>query len=299
MSIATESVAEVEPFDREKWLAERRKAIGASEVSSILGLNPYGTAWEVAADKRGLLDPFENKATNAGNVLERAVLDHAESVLGTLMRNVRIEHKSLPLASTCDAQVAFGGEPVEAKTTGIVGPVIGQWGDALTDQVPDYYLVQVHAQLMCTGKDLGYLFALLPGRGFVEYHIEANPQLHEHIGNVCADWWEKHIVQGHDVPMTVKPALEVVKRLRKTPSKVIEATAAFEELLSRREDCKTAQKNVNEKLEALDAELLAMLGDAEAANLSDGRQFTYLERSRKGFTVQPTTYRQIAIKKGK
>lgn len=295
----TEQVAEVEPFDREAWLAERRKAIGASEVSSILGLNPYGTGWEVAADKRGLLEPFENKATGAGKVLEVAVLDHAESVLGTLKRNVRIKHESLPLASTCDAMVAFGGEPVEAKTTGIVGPIVGQWGDALTDQLPDYYLVQVHTQLMCTGKELGYLFALLPGRGFVEYHIEANPKLHEYIGNVCADWWEKYIVLGHDVPMTVKPALEVVKRLRKTPNKVIEASPAFEEMLTLREAAKECEKQAKSQVEEIEAKLLIMLGDAEAANLSDGRQFTYLERNRKGFTVQPSTYRQIAIKKGK
>lgn len=290
---------EVEPFHREKWLAERRKEIGASEVSSILGLNPYGTAWEVAADKRGLLNPFENKATGAGKVLEVAVLDHAESVLGTLKRNVRIKHKSLPLAATCDAQIAFTSEPVEAKTTGIVGPIVGQWGDALTDQVPDYYLVQVHAQLMCTGKELGYLFALLPGRGFVEYHIEANPTLHEYIGNVCADWWEKYIVQGHDVPMTVKPALEVVKRLRKTPNKVIEADAEFEILLGKREADKAMIKEYSEHLEQIEAELLVKLGDAEAANLSDGRQFTHLESSRKGYTVEPCKFRQIRIKKGK
>lgn len=287
---------EPETFDRAKWLADRRKSIGASEVSSILGLSPYGTAWEVAADKRGLLDPFENRATNAGQVLEVAVLDHAETVLGKLKRNVRVLHKSLPLASTCDAQVAIDDSPVEAKTTGIVGPVIGQWGDALTDQLPDYYLVQVHAQLMCTAKEMGYLFALLPGRGFVEYHIEANPKLHEHIGNVCADWWERHIVQGHDVPMSVKPSLEVVKRLRKTPNKVIEASVDFEGLLVLRQSAKDCEKQAKEQVEEIEAKILVMLGDAEAANLSDGRQFTYMETSRKGYSVEPCKYRQIRIK---
>jgi predicted phage-related endonuclease len=152
---------------------------------------------------------------------------------------------------------------------------------------------------MCTGTDLGYLFALLPGRGFVEFQVEANDKLHEHIGNVCSDWWERHIVQGHDVPMTVKPALEVVKRLRKTPNKVIEADSAFEDLLTLRQAAKECEKQAKSQVEEIESKLLVKLGDAEAANLSDGRQFTYLETKRKSYTVAETSYRTIRIKKGK
>jgi len=293
---STVEVEKVE-FDRDAWLAERRKAIGASDVSSILGLNPWGTAWEVWADKLGKLESFENKATDAGNRLEGAVLDYAEGQLGALSRNQRRIHATLPLAATCDAIAVTSGSPVEAKTTGIVGPVVGQWGDELTDQIPDYYLVQVHAQLMCTQAELGYLFALLPGRGFCEFRIEPNQQLHEQLGNMLDDWWQRHIVQGIEPPMTVKPRLEVVKRLRKTPNKVIEADAEFEQLLRSREALKDCKKQAEDQLEDVEARLLIKLGDAEAATLSDGRTFTYLESKRKSYTVAETTFRTMRIKK--
>lgn len=284
---------------REQWLLDRRKSIGASDVSAILGINPWSTPWEIWADKMGMLAPMSNAATNAGNALEPVVLDYAESQLGKLDRNVRVKHDILPLAATCDALVSSCGNPVEAKTTGIVGPVVGQWGDEGTDQVPDYYLVQVHAQLMCTKKDLGYLFALLPGRGFLAYAIEANQRLYEHIGNVLADWWETHIVQGYEPTLDQMPSIEIAKRLKRSSGKIVEASRKLESLVVRREETKSKIGELSKGLENIETELLIELGDAEVANLSDGRSVTYLESSRKGYVVEPCTFRQLRIKKGK
>jgi len=284
---------------RAAWLEARRGAIGASEVAAIIGVSPWATPWEVWAEKRGLLESFDNPATSAGRALEPVVLDYAEKNLGELVRDVRVKHHSLPLASTCDARVLSTGCPVEAKTTGITGPIVGDWGDELTDQIPDYYLVQVHAQLMCTGTDLAYLFALLPGRGFCEFRIESNETFNEHVGNILSDWWEHHIVQGNEPSLTVMPGLEIIRRLKKTPNKMIEASPFFEAALKLREEAKAAEKLAKEQVEEIEAKLLIELGDAEAATLSDGRTFTYLETKRKSYTVAETVYRSIRIKKGR
>lgn len=289
----------VKQQSRDEWLQERRKSIGASDASAILGINPWSTPWEIWAEKRGMLAPMRNAATDAGNALEPVVLNYAEHQLGKLDRNVRVKHDLLPLAATCDAIVASCGTPVEAKTTGIVGPVVGDWGDESTDQVPDYYLVQVHAQLMCTKKDIGYLFALLPGRGFVSYVIEANPRLHQHLGEILGEWWDRHIVQGIEPSLDVMPSLEVVRRLKKTAGKSIQATENLESLIETREMIKAQAKALSEHLEKIESELLIELGDAECATLKDGRSLTYLESSRKGYTVEPCTFRQLRIKKGK
>lgn len=287
-------------FDRVKWLEDRKSAIGASDGSAILRLNPWATDWEVWAEKTGKLEHSpDTPATSAGKVLEAAVLDHAEQELGKLDRNVRIKHPHLPIASTCDALVPVANRPVEAKTTGIVGPIMGHWGDELTDQLPDYYLVQVHLQLMCTQADLAYLFALLPGRGFVQYQVEPNERLHEHLGNLLSDWWERHIVQGVEPSIQdAVPNIEVVKRLRKQKGKAIKADESLAVLAHQYDRAKQDERAAEKHAKECQAKLLIAMADAEQVELPDGRLLTHFEQTKKGHVVEPCKYRVLRFKKG-
>jgi putative phage-type endonuclease len=299
--VASDSEEVIDTEVRRRWLEDRRKAIGASDVAAVLRLSPWACEWEVWADKRGMIEfSADTPATSAGKTLEPAVLDHAERQLGKLFRDVRISHDSLPLAATCDAIVLAGRRPVEAKTTGIVGPIVGHWGDQLTDQVPDHYLVQVQAQLMCTKSDLAYLFALLPGRGFVEYQIEPCDRLHEYLGNYLSDWWQRHVVQGVEpsIQDTV-PSLDVVKRLRKTSGKSIDADESIGKLTCEWERAKAVALDSKKRAEELQSRLLIAINDAESVNLPDGRLMTNLEQENKGYTVEPYKCRVLRIKKGK
>jgi putative phage-type endonuclease len=288
-----------EATERETWLERRRRSIGASEVAAVLGVSPYASPWDIWADKRGLVEPWQgNDATRAGQAYERAVLDVAEEQLGGLDRNVFIRHPELPLAATLDAQVIASGDPVEAKTSGLVGPVNGYWGDELTDQVPDQYLLQCHAQLLCTGAEVVHLFALLAGRGTVRYRIERSDKLAEQIGNICADWWQRHVVGGEE-PSRDKASLDVVKRLRRVPAKVVDLGGDLEAIIEERARIKAAMTQYQKLVENYDREILIALGDAEGGTLPDGREVTYLEQERKGYTVEPGKYRVLRIKRAK
>lgn len=286
--------------NRDQWLEERRTALGASEVAAILGVSPWSTPWEVWADKLGKLDPWSgNRSTRAGQAFERAVLDEAEEELGTLLRNVRVVADGVPLAATCDALVAATGYPVEAKTTGITGRVYGDWGDPGTDEIPEYYLTQVHAQLICTRAEIGYLYALIAGRGVVRFEVDPNEQLHRAISDRICDWWEKHIVQGIEPSREAMPALDVVKRLRKVPNKEVELGQDIAELIAMRDSLKDQEKTAKDQLELLDTKIRLAMDDAEVGLLPDGREVTLFETLRKGYTVQPTSYRALRIRKGK
>jgi putative phage-type endonuclease len=286
--------------DRAAWLEERRKAIGASEVAAILGISPWSSQWDIWADKTGRVEAWEgNDATRLGNSFEAAVLDVAEAELGKLERNVSVPAIGLPLISTCDAITVNTERPVEAKTTGLVGPVYGDWGDEGTDHVPDNYLVQVHAQLICTGADVGYLFALIPGRGVVKYEIATSPLAHQQIGNILSDWWERHIVQGVE-PSRDKASFEVVKRLRKTPNKVVVLPEHCGDLLSSREVIKEEIKALESQLKNIDKNLLLELGDAEEGVCPvTGRSISYYSQHRKGYTVEPCDFRVLRVSKPK
>jgi putative phage-type endonuclease len=287
--------------DRDQWLAERRKRIGASDVSAILGLNPYRTAHEVWLDKTNRIEPFAgNAATREGVRFEPLILDAAERELGTLERNVVVPATGLdfPMAATLDGRLLASGAPVEAKTSGIVGPVWGTWGDADTDEVPQPYLVQVVAEMICTESDIGHLFALLGGRGVVRYRVLRDEAVAKWLTELLGKWWRTHIDGGVEPALSEPMPLDVVKRLRRTPDKTVAFDEAGMEAVAAWEARNDAKKQADKAVKAAQSAMLQLLGDAEGAELPDGRVLTYLSQTASGYTVGEKTYRVARIKKG-
>lgn len=278
---------------------ERRQWVGASEVAAILGVSPYGTAWEVQQSKLGWLDDWKGSAaTEAGARLESAILDHAESELGPLLRDELRIVPGLPIRARCDAVVADTRLPVEAKTSGITGPLYGDWGDAGTDVVPMQYIVQCHVQMMATDAELCHLFALLGGRGFVRYDIVRSPVVSDLIADHVPKWWQRHIVDREPCDIEPPPPLEVVKRLLKVPDKVIDVGDDALALCERWEQLKRRRKVIEKAIEEQQSRIHLAIGDAEEALLPDGRRITHYEQTRREHICKESTFRVLRITKG-
>jgi putative phage-type endonuclease len=283
--------------DRATWLETRRSAIGASDVAAILGVSPWASAWDVWAEKTGRLEPWAgNEATRLGQYFESAILDYADAEFGEIVRGERFVHDSLPIAATLDARIVSSNRPIEAKTSGLAGPTYGDWGAPGTDEVPDYYLCQVHTQLLVTEADLGYLLALLPGRGIVQYEVQRSEKLQRQLGEVLAKWWDRHIVNDIE-PSREKASLEIVKRLKRVPSKSIELSQLSDELAHELHRIKTEEKILKEEREEIESRLLASLGDAEEGVTEGGLTITYFQQTRKAYQVNESTYRVLRVKK--
>lgn len=297
----------------------RKSRIGASDVASIMGLPTFRgrNAYSTWLDKTDQLEPEKqvNAAITAGNRLEPVVLDYAEAAFGELQRNVVVfDPQGGPLASTLDGRVVADGRPVEAKTSGIEGPIHGTWGEVGTDDVPDGYIIQCQTQLLCTGAEVCELVALLGGRGFCEFRIEPMDGLIAQIRAITADFWERYIIPkrdprgewadrlktAHGVQLECdpcEPVLETVKRYRRVPKKLI--TIESPDKLLAYQAARQARLDAAKLEESLQAEVLADIGDAEAAEYPGGIVATYYETSRKGYVVEPTTFRQLRIKSPK
>lgn len=276
-------------------LAARRHVIGASEVSAVLGMNPFKTAFEVYAEKVGDLDQFEgNRYTDAGNRFEPEVLNWAEEQLGRLERNITVRYGSAPIASNLDARWVDTGRPVEAKTAGLFGPLSDEWGDDGTDVVPPHYLVQCQAQMLCTESDLAYLAAFLGGRGFAMFKIHRSEKVCKYLATYLPDWWDRHVVKRVPPPMG-NTSLEVLKRLRREPNKVVEVAP---QLVADFEQAKAAATAAEKAKEAAQKALLAEMGDAEAAEFGDpSKVLTFYEQTRKAHYVSESTFRVLRVSK--
>lgn len=282
-----------------QWHERRRKFVGASEVGLLFGIPSYGNRtlsdlWWVKkyGEER---QSKGNDSTRLGTQLEPVVLEFAEEKLGPIGdRQLWITNGVN--GATLDGRVLTSGDVVEAKTSGVLWPgAASDWGPDDSDECPDNYVLQVQCQLLVTGAEVAHLAALIGGRGFAMFHIEPQQAL---MDAIAAKSLEFVLSLESDEPPAEPPQMETLKRIRRQPNKVLpwsdELAATYDELQA----AKTSAKAADDQKELIQRKLLALLGDAEAAEVSGGL-VTYYQRSRKESYVAASTYRQLGFQKGK
>lgn len=171
---------------RDEWLAERRNAIGGSDTSAILGLNPYATPYTVWADKTGRLPPKEDsEAMRQGRDFEQYVADRFTEVSGKKTRRVNAILKSpeYPFASAnIDRDIVGEDSGLECKTTSVLN--LRNFRDG--DFPAQYYTQSVH-YLAVTGYTRWYVAVLILNKGFLIY------QLTRKEGDTVPDWCESSV----------------------------------------------------------------------------------------------------------
>lgn len=271
--------------------AERRNWVGASDVSAIVGVDPYRTAYDVWLEKSGALEDIpggsESEAIDLGNRLEPVILDMAEDRLGPLVRGELFHCPGVPLAANLDGRIADSAEPVEAKTAALTGPLSGQWGDDGSDEIPDGYLLQLHAQMLCTGADRAHLAALIGQRGFALFRVRRDDMLCDLIVRRVHEFWS--LVESATPPADSAPSMDVVKRIRRVPEKTVVLDPALIQAWRRASEVLDEARRDHE---AAKSAVIAALGDAEAG-MCNGVTYTYYEYHRRGYTVRPCTYREL------
>ena len=157
------------PKDHAAWLEERKKGIGASEASSILGMNKWKNNVELWEEKVGLReaeDISDKPQVKYGHDAEphiRALfaLDHPELELTYESPYKIIRNDDHPfIFATPDGELQekdtgrSGG--LEVKTTEIQNAK--QWKE-WDERIPDNYFAQVCHQMLATGWQFVWLVA--------------------------------------------------------------------------------------------------------------------------------------------
>ncbi len=245
-------------------LKARQKFIGSSDMAAILGLSPFASAEDVRLAKSGHLEEWAgNEATEAGVWLEPVVIQWARHKLDeTLYSDMMYVHPNGIMCANLDAEIAETGEPVECKTSGIVGPLQGNWGTAGTDEVPEQYLVQVMHQIACHPKkpQRGYLAALLGGRGFCLYVIERSEELIVELERQACHFWNEYVLKDRPAPNSLA-SIDVARRIRRQAGLIVSVEESIcEDLIV----ATAVRKQAEEAEEQLKARLLALADGADA-----------------------------------
>lgn len=290
--------------DREAaWLESRKKGVGGSDVSTIMGLSKYKTAYQLWLEKTGRKEPediSDKWAIVKGNALENE-----------LRKRFRSNHPEMLVTDGTDKQFISREKPyLRASLDGILqredgsfgileiktasSRRAGDWHDEDGNlRIPPYYLAQVEFYALVTGWTWGYVYAAIGDDEPVEIPFEADVEDMGAIDKAADDFW-RFVTSGTPPQLT---GGDVQKAFPEpTPDIVDESAdddlyallARYESAIRMLNDLKATQKELQEQI-------ILRIGSHTGVRCGN-LQATYKPTTRKEYTVKATTYRKFTFK---
>lgn len=186
---------------REAWLAARKKGIGGSEASKILGLSTYGDQFSVWAEKTDRAPEVEdNEAMYWGRALEPLLRQRFTEDTGLKVRaSGLLQSREYPhILYTPDGLTSDGGI-LECKTFGQF--IEKEWVNADgSEAVPDHAYAQVQQGLLVTGRSHAWIVGLGSGRNWYKRRVERDEALMALIIQQAALVWD-HVLNDTEPPV--------------------------------------------------------------------------------------------------
>ena len=255
--------------EKAAWLEKRKHYVTGTDAGKLIGVSPYGGKFAVWLDKMGRAAPVvETPAMKAGKKFESAILQmYAEEM------NCKLEHVDGYNLITCDKYPRLGASldgwnhdlqiPVDAKNIKWKNE---KWGDAWTDQFPEYYKAQLQVQMMVTGATFAHLAVMFSGQDFFIYSMEYDEDMAQKILDAIEEFWP--FVERDKMPEAdgSDEATEYIKSefARGDAAAVKEPTEEILEALKGLQKAKLDEKDAQDRKTEFENRIKLYMGDATA-----------------------------------
>lgn len=239
---------------------DRTKFIGASDVSAIIGVNPFCTPLKLWSIKTGLVEPddlSDNEAVEWGQRLERVVSDKFSEKHGVklIARKTRYVHPELEwLSCELDNIIAGTDELCEIKT--INAWAWKQW--EVQDELPDHVIIQVQMQLGLSKRKKGWVACLCGGQKYIEKEVVFDPELYSVLVQRCFDFWR--MVQDKTPPMAMLGDKETLLSLYPRNNEELQLVEDMNTAIARRQELSGQIKALEEEKEIIENKLKEVIG---------------------------------------
>lgn len=256
---------------KDAWLEKRKHYITGTDAGKLIGVSPYGGKFAVWLDKTGRAAPVvETPAMKAGKKFESAILQmYAEEM------NCKLEHVDGYQLITCDKYPRLGASldgwnhdlqiPVDAKNIKWKNE---KWGDAWTDQFPEYYKAQLQVQMMVTGATFAHLAVMFSGQDFFIYSMEYDEDMAQKILDATEEFWP--FVENDQMPEAdgSDEATEYIKSefAMGDDAAVKDPTEEILEALKGLQKAKLDEKDAQDRKTEFENRIKMYMGDATAIN---------------------------------
>ncbi len=253
---------------RAEWLEARTHGIGASEVASVLGVNPWETPYQLWRRKKGIDPPKEeNFYMKAGHYLEDAVARFYADSTGVQIIQASAEdfmfvNDQKPyLRVSPDRTFWLPNSVHNEDNKGILECKTTQMNvDA--DSIPQHWYCQLQMNLGVAEMNTGALAWLTQGRdfGFVNYDFDSD--FFKFMLEEVDKFWTDYII-GDAVPENMSVEDVMIRAPRSAKGKSIEATEEISTVAAQLVEAKAAEKAAKDASSELADKLKLFMGDAE------------------------------------
>lgn len=219
------------------WLETRRNGIGGSDISAILGLNPWRTPMDIYLSK--VNPPDEDKGTLAmriGTELEDLVARLFTEETGKEVQRYNRTIQNDMLIANVDRLVVPEGSKVashKGEIRATEGVECKTSSDAPWDEVPDYYQLQVqwYMGLIPSITKFYVPVLFLKYKQFKVYEIERDNDVIFAIQHFAKQWWKK-CIEGGEKP-SAHTYVDCGEKFAKSKASTIEASEDITEKVTR------------------------------------------------------------------
>ena len=177
--------------------AFRRRGIGASEISAVVGLNRWKRPIDVWESKTGRVEPSPaSPATERGDFLEPALREwYAHRFDRDVVLSDTLQHPDFPLVLATPDGISRdrdGGDPIllEIKSPGNRTQM--DWGADGSDDIPLYYLPQLQWSMAVARLPRAHLVALVFGE-LRCYPIEYDDDVFRELLSKATEFWDRYV----------------------------------------------------------------------------------------------------------
>ena len=314
---AEEPVQVITPENKDHWLRLRNKNINSTDISSLFGLNPYQTEFELwhRVQQETPTTIEQNERMEWGNALESAIAHKAAEKLSFTIQPAK-DYWQLP-ESRLGSSFDFFKSPNEK---GIFDTILevknvdglayrknwvendGPDSTGLYDlEAPAHIELQVQFQMLLTGFSYSYICALVGGNQLKISKREANLKLHKIMLEKCEKFWES--VAAQKAPkIDYERDSEFLISLydHAEPNKTLQADGDLDLLVQGYNTVSTAIKELETQKESWKAKILEHIKDAEkvkgagysiSAGITPESQISYTRKSFRNFKIN---FRKVA-----
>ena len=189
---------------RAQWLEERRRGIGGTDVSGILGVSPWASPYDVWLQKVGRAPRSVTTGPMWwGLALEDIIARGYMEKTGRKVWNPKkfIVHERYPvLIGSPDRLVLGEGRGLEIKTAS--AHAAREWGEEWTDNIHPVYLLQCLHYLSITGFRCWDVATLIGGNDLRFFTVRRSTAVEERVTPRLLTWWAKHVEGNLPPPIT-------------------------------------------------------------------------------------------------
>lgn len=204
--LALGGTTRVTPGSRQKWLQERQRGVGASDIAKIIGISPWGSPLQVWLNKTTPIDAAEATSPPAewgkrleGPIAQRWAEENPSAELFDPEETIFV--RAAWQAATPDRLALIDDElvAIELKTVGPFG--LPDWENG----PPDYYICQVLWQMHVLGIKKAQIAVLSALSDFAIYKVSMSDHADAFawILRKVTEFWEQNILGGERPDATV------------------------------------------------------------------------------------------------